>query len=490
MNQTKLFVGIALSISSLFASQTFAASACVSAACDPVAAAACEPAPAACEPACSPACEPEPAACEPACSPTCTPTSCDPAAVAACNSGCLSAYTIGAGCKSCGSIVCDGSCGPQGCAEIPLGKLKKSICEGTCWSGYINAGYDSNFSGDRSNGYVDCWNNTTPAFNALYIAAEKKAYTGGCGYDIGFGIDFMFGEDARIFRSARGFDDSWVTGHMYDPLISSLVGQYFIPSYGFSLPQLYVEAAINNWSVKLGHFYSLLGYEGARADQRFFYTKGLACQCTPVSQTGVLASYNGFENLDITIGWVNGWNNGFDNSEYGEGMVTGAFTYHMNKFASVKYAFMSGTADMASVCSFVGPYSLLLELFSTKVTGSMHNVVLDLQLTRNLESVFLMNYSDYSPFRSLIFGQHFYYKLNCCTKAGVRAEWKKTSLMGYGLGEFTTVGLGLNYHPAGNQNLYIRPELRYDRGIGLLGMMGLNGRPDQFTMGFDVMLTF
>ena len=355
----------------------------------------------------------------------------------------------------------------------------------------MNAGYDTNFSGDRSNGYVDCWNNTTPAFNALYIAAEKKAYTGGCGYDFGFGIDFMFGEDARIFRSARGLDDSWVTGHMYDPMFSSLIGRYLTPSYGFAMPQLYMEMAINNWSVKLGHFYSLLGYEGAKADSRFFYTKGLVCQNTPVSQTGVLASFNGFENLDITLGWVNGWNNGFDNSAIGEGMVTGAFTYRMNKFASVKYAFMAGSADMASVFSFVGPLSELLRIFNAKVTGSVHNVVLDLQLTRNLESVSLMYYSDYSQLTNLIFGQHFYYKVNSCTKAGLRAEWMKMSGFGFGLAECTTVALGLNWHPNGNQNLYIRPELRYDRATGFLGeFIALNGRADQFTIGFDVMLTF
>ncbi len=494
MKRKTFLTGIALTIFSLFASQTFAASGSIAAACDPAAAAAaCDPGAVADNPSCTPAAVPA-ADCNSA-SPSAdgaTPASCSPAAALS-NSGCLSSAPGCSSCSACGKAGCGGlcsSCAPHGCAEAFFGKLKKSLCEGVCWSGYMNAGYFTNFAGDRSNGYTDCWSNTTPAFNALYVAAEKKAYTGGCGYDFGFGIDFMFGEDARIFRSARGWDDSWVTGHMYDPGSEA----YDIDSYGFAMPQLYMEMAINNWSVKLGHFYGVMGYEGATANSRFFYTKGLLCQVSPVSQTGVLATYRGFENLDITLGWVNGWNNGFDNSEYGEGMVTGAFTYRMNKYASIKYAFLAGTAEIGGehggVSGFVGPYWFA----DGKGVGSAHDVVLDLQLTGRLESVSILHYSDFDQsdnpdvcVRTLILGQHLYYDLNSCTKVGFRAEWLKLS--GLNNFEMTTFGIGLNYHPAGLQNLYIRPELRYDK-LSDKDIYILNGRPDQFTIGFDVMLTF
>ncbi len=334
----------------------------------------------------------------------------------------------------------------------------------------MNAGYFTNSKGDRSNGYTDCWSETTPAFNALYLSGVKKAYTGGWGYDFGYGIDFMFGEDARIFKSTRGLDQGWTTGHMSD-------GR---DSYGFAMPQLYMEMAINNWTFKAGHFFGLLGYEGATANSRFFYTKGLLCSVSPVATTGALATYNGFQNLDMTLGWINGWGNGFDNSEYGEGMVEGAFTYHMNEYASVKYAFLAGTCDIAVPLGALGPIAPAHKAGD----ASVHTVTVDLQLTSCLEAVSLLYYGDFDGNTVLVLGQHLYRELDCCTKAGFRAEWMKTSIDD---SELTTFGIGLNYHPNGNQNLYFRPEFRYDKSTNTAL---LNGRADQFTIGFDVMMTF
>lgn len=541
MKKLHLFAGIAVSISGLFAGyDAFAASGCITSACDPAAAAAaCDPAVGAVAPACTPVASPADPSCAPAaaaaaaCDPGCATAACgstDPLAAcnAGCNaspascspncdSGCLSAAACGEGvganapCTACGGIggacnACGGTgfCGAaknNGCGILGLGllgcnacgsnacggqcnlndpnigclspKLRKSLFGGTCWSGYMNAGYMSNFAGDRSNGYTDCWSETTPAFNALYVAATKKAVTNGCGFDIGYGVDFMFGEDYRILHSARGLDQNWYTGHMSD-------GR---PSYGFAMPQAYFELAINNWSVKMGHFYGLIGYEGATANARFFYTKGLLCSVSTVAQTGFLATYSGFQNLDVTIGWVNGWNNGFDNSEYGEGMVEGAFTYHMNKFASLKYAFMAGTCDVSAPLGALGPIAPA----PAKGDSSVHNLVLDLQLTGRLESVSLFYYGDFGGNTAFVLGEHLYYDLNCCgAKAGFRAEWMKASVGGSDA-ELLTFGLGLNLHPEGIQNLYFRPEIRYDKSTNT---DLLNGRADQFTIGFDVMLTF
>ena len=110
-----------------------------------------------------------------------------------------------------------------------------------------------------------------------------------------------------------------------------------------------------------------------------------------------------------------------------------------------------------------------------------------------------MNYADYGQAtdsangaRALILGEHLYYTFNCCWKLGFRAEWMKHTEYYRDTfdTEITTYALGLNWHPAGYQNLFVRPELRYDRATGVAKNLPLNGRPDQLTIGFDVMMTF
>ncbi len=446
MKKMNLFAGMLMALAGMVSGQSYAATGCYSAACDPGVAAACT-------------------------------DTCGPAVAGNCGNGCAT------GCNDFGLDACAFGAGQA---------VRRSLCNDVCWSGYINAGYDSNTHGNLSNGFTDCFSSTSPAFNAAYISATKKAFTGGCGFDWGFGVDFMFGEDARLMQSSLGWDSSWDTGSMYNPVSNG----YDRDSYGFAMPQFYAEVAFNNWSVKMGHFYGLLGYEGVKATDRFFYTKGLSFQVTPITQTGVLASYNGFENLDITLGWVNGWNNGFDNSVYSDGMVTGAFTYHMNKFASLKYAFQSGTANMADVLGFAGPFNRTFP--QGKAVGSMHNLVLDLQLTDRLDAVSTLDYGDYSyadntnaGVRYLVLGQHLYYTLNSCWKVGMRAEWLKgTNVVANEDTELTSLTFGANWNPCSMKNLTIRPELRYDRAIGQYSAGALNGSIDQITMGFDAVLTF
>ncbi|MBQ2621863.1 MAG: outer membrane beta-barrel protein [Thermoguttaceae bacterium] len=369
---------------------------------------------------------------------------------------------------------------------------RKSLLNDYRFSGYLNTGCNTNFVNDLSNGMVDRWSNSAPSFNAIYISIIKKATTDGYGADLGFGVDYMFGEDARIFRSDRGLDEEWITGNMYNPNN----GRYNIPSYGFAMPQLYMEAAINNWTIKAGHFYGLLGYESATAPRRFFYTRGLTCVAAPVSQSGLLATFNGFQNLDITLGWVNGWNNGFDNSRFCDGLCTGSFTYRISPEAYIKYAFLAGTADMAGVFKYWGPFNW----GHTKGVGTAHSVVFDLLLTSRIETVTTMYYTDFGQAsyssngtRALILGEYLYYTINHVWKAGFRAEWMKNTDYIGGSAQDTEVSsfaMGLNCHPFGNQNLYLRPEIRFEKARGVWYKQILNERDSQVTVGFDVMMTF
>ena len=368
----------------------------------------------------------------------------------------------------------------------------RSFFENFRFSGYLNTGCITNFVNDLSNGMPDCWSNSTPSLNAIYISTIKKAVTDGYGIDVGFGFDFMFGEDARLFRSDRGLDEEWITGYMYNPNTHS----NNIPSYGYAIPQLYIEAAINNWAVKMGHFFGLLGYEGAPAPSRFFYSKGLTCAATPVCQTGFLVAYNGFQNFEFTLGWVNGWNNGFDNKRFKDGLTTGEFIYHINPEVCIKYAFLAGTADMAAVFKYWGPHNW----GHTKGVGAAHSVVIDAQLTSRIDAVTTIYYVDFGQAttrsngtRALILGEHLYYTINRSWKAGFRLEWMNNVDYYDGTSLYTEVAsfaMGLNCHPFGNQRLNLRPELRFDKAHGDWQNQPLNKRECQVTAGFDFMMSF
>ena len=60
--------------------------------------------------------------------------------------------------------------------------------------------------------------------------------------------------------------------------------------YGWAMPQAYFEVAYGNWSVKAGHFYTIVGYEVIPATGNFFYSHSLTMFNTePFTHTGVLA---------------------------------------------------------------------------------------------------------------------------------------------------------------------------------------------------------
>ena len=88
--------------------------------------------------------------------------------------------------------------------------------------------------------------------------------------------------------------------------------------YGWAMPQAYLEFAAGDWSVKVGHFFTLVGYEVVPAVGNFFYSHAYTMfNSEPFTHTGALATYTGYENLTLYGGWTLGWDTGFD--QYGGG---------------------------------------------------------------------------------------------------------------------------------------------------------------------------
>ncbi len=158
---------------------------------------------------------------------------------------------------------------------------------------------------------VGYFNNNDGAFNTrpdvvnlqqqwLYL---EKIADGSDGIGFGGRVDVVYGTDGpntQAFGNTFGrydFSDAFT----YD-------GQY-----GLAIPQAYAQMAYDKLSVKVGHFFTLQGYEVVAATGNFFYSHALSMNyIEPFTHTGAVATYAVSDELEVYAGWVLGWDSGFD----------------------------------------------------------------------------------------------------------------------------------------------------------------------------------
>jgi hypothetical protein len=183
-------------------------------------------------------------------------------------------------------------------------------------SGYVDAGYSYNFTGQGNQSNVGTRFGSDTAqrgdFNlyAVKIALEK-ALTSENKAQAGFRTDVMIGEDASYFvnRTAGGVTN---TNNNSNTLF---------------LEQAYVSIRApvgNGWDFKVGKFVSILGYEVMERPANMNTTYGLLFNVMPLYYTGVLSSYKFDDYLDAKLGVVNGSNsdnNTTTNPNAGDGVA-------------------------------------------------------------------------------------------------------------------------------------------------------------------------
>jgi len=408
---------------------------------------------------------------------------CDVACGACCDAGC------GCGCDPC-CCPAPWELWPRGCSGFKIG-------------GWTQIGYHTEGAGGSSPvgpigpGIFNDWPSVVQLHQA-YVFMGKAAQNCGCGSDWGFQLDYVFGsdgQDAQAFGSDRdGWDTAW--DH----------GQY----YGHALPQVYAEAAYDDLKVKVGKFYSIMGYERVPAVQNFFYSHAFSMgvplnrlnqrnafhpkyNLLPYSHTGFLAEYQANCQLTLYGGWTAGWDSGFNQNGGGDTFL-GGFSYDFQDNLNVRYSVIMGDfgrhdADPNPGVAIGGNPRL------SDSDGYLHTIVVDWDVNCRLKCVAQSIYGDnglwferYSDLVLLqddgsngkVFGLSNYllYTLNCQWAIGSRLEWLKVG----GGDEYADLTLGANYRPCANVTL--RPEVRMTEtnGVGILD--------DQFTFGVDAIVTF
>lgn len=221
--------------------------------------------------------------------------------------GCAGTCTAGRRVIECGP--CEDPCDPE--EPWRLFDWPVLTCRGISIRGWTDMSYTANGDrpADRFNGPVTFTDRSNEfLMGQLYLIAERVTRTEGQGFDVGGRVDLLYGTDAR-FAMANGLDDDWIAGERF---------------YRLAMPQLYADFALNDWVVRLGHFYSIAGYEVVPAINNFFHTHSYTFQYgEPFTHTGMLAKWQFNDRLALSAGFHRGWDQWEDNNDK-IGLLAGA----------------------------------------------------------------------------------------------------------------------------------------------------------------------
>jgi hypothetical protein len=392
--------------------------------------------------------------------------------------------------------------------------------------GWANAGItynaaspDNNFNGpvtfgDRSAEFQ---------LNQLNIFVQRAVAAEGDSWDFGGRFDAMFGTDS-IFTQAYGagaFDVNTGLPANRNHWDLNLLGSDTNRFYDIALPQAYLEAYApigNGLNIKIGHFYTPIGYETVPAPDNFFYTHAYTMQYgEPFTHTGVLGNYTVDQNWAVMGGAVTGsntggWDGGFDKQLGNWGGLGGVTWTSDDKGTSANVSStFSGTSEHSSQAWAL--YSVVLK----------HNVT---------DKTHLMLQHDHGFANGVLLGgtatdaqwyginMHLTYDIKDNLTAGVRGEWFRDQ-NGFRVGSpgrvaaatngagtsyaanfpatfnaasYYAVTAGVNWKPM--KWLNIRPNVRYDWVDGRNAATGGQYRPfgnnkqDQFLFSTDFGVNF
>ena len=362
-------------------------------------------------------------------------------------------------------------------------------------SGWLNGGFVGNFGVPPSkfNGPYNAVDRANEAMmNQLYIIGERTLPTDGS-TGIGARTDVLYGEDFPLAMSL-----GWETNPGPTDWNS---GEY----YGLAIPQLYAEVGSRDLSLKIGHFYTIVGYEGVPAVGNFFYQKAYSYQFAgPFTHWGGLVNWNASDNVEFDGGLVNGWN-GLA-SPYSKANFLGrARVKNDDNSLATSFAIVTGDEgnDFSPLFQPAPPL--------TSANRTRYSLILEYRPTDRWE--YLFHHWLGTQAKGLASGgtalwagidQYLYYRVSKTWLWGARFEWfQDTDGTRVGLnrpsnpnhvplpGNYYSLTVGPNWTPTGN--FLMRPCFRWDFFGGPTGPRRPynDGVSNQQTMlGFDLIQKF
>lgn len=398
--------------------------------------------------------------------------------------GPLAVGGYGCSCPEClgaSDAYCGGDCG--GCGRCGG---RSSLFS---FRGWINGGFIGNMGNPASkfNGPYNAVDRSNEAMgNQAYVIAERALPCDG--FD-GFGarIDLLYGEDFFLAQSL-GLEVRPDGASHWNP-------EY----YGLAIPQAYVEYGNTDLSIRAGHFYTIVGYEGLQAPANFFYSKSYSYQFGgPFTHWGTLLNWKMFSGWELEVGLTNGWN------------ALDRPSDRLGEIAAIKYSddYLWTSVAVVTGDEFNNPANLP-GIAPRMANRTRYSWLVGLRPDCRWEYVFHQWLGSQSSGTvdedsALWYGvdQYLYYRHNCCWRSGVRLEWfRDQDGTRVGLnrasnpnkppfaGNFYSLTYGLNWTPT--DRFIFRPEIRADWFDGKGGRPYDDGNEDwQLMVGFDLIYLF
>jgi Putative beta-barrel porin-2, OmpL-like. bbp2 len=389
--------------------------------------------------------------------------------------------------------------------------------------GWANAGitYNATDPGDNFNGPVTFGDRSAEfQLNQLNLFAQRAVATEGDSWDVGGRFDIMFGTDS-IFTQAYGvpaFDVNTGNALNRGSWDLNFLGSGNNRFYDLAIPQAYLESYVpvgNGLNVKIGHFYTPIGYETVPAPDNFFYTHAYTMQYgEPFTHTGILGNYAVDSNWSVMGGSATGgWDGGWDKQLGNWAGIAGATWASDDKGTSAN---ISGTYGGTSEHSSQ-PWGLYSIVLKHNITPATHLVLQHDHGYAN--GVLLGGVATDAEWYGI--NTHLYYDVKDNVSVGVRGEWfrdqngfrvcspgriaaatngagnsyaagDKPNYSNCNAGSYYAVTAGVNWKPM--KWLNIRPNVRYDwvdtnAATGKLPFDGGNQK-DQFLFSTDMTINF
>jgi hypothetical protein len=389
-------------------------------------------------------------------------------------------------CGSCSTDVC--SCGVSACEQCYL--FPQSDC-GLNLRGWVAGGFVGNTSGPTSkfNGPYNAIDRANePMANQVYMIGERVLPQ--CDWGLGGRVDVLYGLDYNLAQSL-GFE----TTPDVQPRWNS--SEY----YGLAVPQAYANIGTQDFSFQVGHFYSIVGYEGLMAPDNFFYTKSYSYQFAgPFQHWGGQMNWNLNESWTVQLGLVNGWD-ALDRMSDNAAVIGRLKYLSLDTGIWTSFALINGKEfNNAAGLNIPNDYA----------NRTRYSWLVGLPLTCRMDYVFhqwLGAQADGAVGGGTAYwyglDQYLTYALNDCWKAGMRFEWfRDEDGTRVGLnrrsnpnkapfaGNFYSASAGLNWKPTCNFTL--RPEIRYDWYDGDAQRLPYDDGTDsnQLLLGLDAILLY